>query len=57
MKIKGAKTVLRKQMDFLGFKTMSQLMAFIEKAGITSQPLRVMEAYKVYKDYYGEEEA
>ena len=56
MKIKGATTVLKKQMDFLGFKTMSQLMAFIEKAGITSQPLRVMEAHKVYNDYHREEE-
>ena len=57
MKIKGATTVLKKQMDFLGFKTMSQLMAFIEKAGITSQPLRVMEAHKVYNDYHREEKA
>lgn len=57
MKIKGATTVLKKQIDFLGFKTMSQLMAFIEKAGITSQPLRVMEAYKVYNDYHHEEKA
>jgi len=56
MKIKGATTVLKKQMDFLGFKSMSELMAFIEKAGITSQPLRVIEAHKVYNDYHREEE-
>lgn len=56
MKIKGATTVLRKQLDFLGFDTISELMAYIEKVGITSQPLRVAEAYKVYNDYHREEE-
>ena len=57
MKIKGATTVLRKQLDFLGFDTISELIAYIEKVGITSQPLRVAEAYKVYNDYHREEEA
>ena len=56
MKIKGATTILRKQLDFLGFDTISELMAYIEKVGITSQPLRVAEAYKVYNDYHREEE-
>ncbi len=47
MKIKGAMTVLKKQMEFLGLD-FEQLIAFIEKAPLAQNDL-ALRAYNVYK--------
>lgn len=47
MKLKGATTVLNKECEFLGL-TWDELMAFIERSPM-AMPMKVLEAYKVYK--------
>jgi hypothetical protein len=47
MKLKGAMTVLRKEMEFLGM-TFSELLVFIERNPY-AMPHKVIEAFNVYK--------
>ena len=47
MKIKGAMTILKKEMEFLGL-TFEQLCTFIERNPY-AQTNKTIEAYKVYK--------
>jgi|TARA_R110000796_G_scaffold130712_1_gene246371 hypothetical protein len=47
MRIKGATTILEKQCEFLGM-TWDQLIEFMECSPM-AQPVKVLEAYKVYK--------
>ena len=48
MKIKGAMTVLKKDMEFLGL-TFDQLITFIERNPY-AQNLKTIEAHKVWKN-------
>lgn len=54
MKIKGAMTVLRKQIDFLGHKSLEEALAWIEKNPMSNNRTTI-QAYKVYAEYYERE--
>ena len=54
MKIKGAMTVLRKEMDFLGHETLEEALVWIEKHPLASS-FKQIEAYKVYAKYHQRE--
>lgn len=49
MKLKGAMTQLLKEIEFLGYKNLGELVSDLEKYPL-SFPLRTVEAYRVYKE-------
>ena len=53
MKFKGAWTILKKEMEFLGM-TFDQLCDFIER-NPHAQNQKTLEAYKVYKKIHEEQ--
>ena len=50
MKIKGAKTILKKECKFLGL-TLTELLIFIERNPY-AQNQKTIEAYKVWYEFY-----
>ena len=50
MKLKGAKTILKKECNFLGL-TLTELLVFIERNPY-AQNHKTIEAYKVWYEYY-----
>jgi len=48
MRIKGAMTVLNKRADYFG-KTLDWLISRMDDGSYMDQPMRVVEAYEVYK--------
>lgn len=49
MKLQTAMNVLIKQVNFLGYKNLGELVVDMEKNPL-AYPLQAVEAYKVYKD-------
>lgn len=49
MKLRGAMTVLLREVEFLGYKNLGQLVEDLERYPLAF-PLKTIEAYRVYKE-------